>query len=57
MADYFLFILEADRKYSWSAITMYDYKHRLTLALKLSLGERLAFAITACCPLYWKPLP
>ncbi len=45
MADYFLFTLETDRKYSWSAITMYDYKHRLTLADKLSLGEPLAFYI------------
>ncbi len=45
MADYFLFILEADRKYSWSANGMYDYKHRLTLASKLPLGERLAFLI------------
>ncbi len=45
MADYFMFILEADRKYSWSAIAMYDYKHRLTLAGKLSLGECLAFSI------------
>ncbi len=45
MTDYFLIILEADRKYSWSAIAMYDYKHRLTLVGKLSLGEHLAFSI------------
>jgi len=45
MADYFLFILESDRKYSWSAIAMYDYRHRLALAGRLSLGERLAFSI------------
>ncbi len=48
MADYFLFILEADRTYSWSAITIYDYKHRLTLVGKLSLGECLAFSIAHC---------
>jgi hypothetical protein len=44
MVDYFVFVLESDRKYSWSAIAILDYKHRLAISKKPTLGDRLAFA-------------
>jgi hypothetical protein len=45
MADYFIFILESDKKYSWSAIAILDFKHRLSLGKKGNFADLLAFEV------------
>ncbi len=44
MADYYLFMLESEKKFAWSAIFVFDYRHRLNLSIKCSINDRLAYA-------------
>lgn len=43
MSNYRSFMFEANRKYSWYALNIYDIKHRCKLASKYTLSERLSF--------------
>ncbi len=45
MSEYREFMYEANKKFLWHALSMYDYKHRLRLSSKLSLQDRVAFHI------------
>ena len=44
MCDYRTFIMEANKKYLWSSVFMYDQRHRARLGALLSLNERLNFS-------------
>ena len=43
MSNYRSFIFEANRKYNWYAINIYDIKHRCKLALSPTIMERVKF--------------
>ncbi len=43
MADYYLFMLESEKKFAWSAFC-FDYKHCLNISIKCSINDRLAYA-------------
>ena len=44
MCDYRTFIMESNKKYLWSAVSMYDQRHRARLGALLTLNERLSFS-------------
>ena len=44
MSDYRQFIMEANRKFVWSAIAIYDFRHRSRLSSNNTLAERLDFS-------------
>ena len=44
MCDYRTFIMEANKKYLWSSVFMYDQRHRARLGALLTLNERLNFS-------------
>ena len=43
MSDYRLFIQEQKQKYAWSAVAIYDYKHRSRLATLPNFFDRMQF--------------
>ena len=43
MSDYRAFIMEANRKFLWSAVATYDFKHRSRLCTQSSLAGRFDF--------------
>ena len=45
LADYRASILEMSKKYLWSAVAVYDFRHRSRLATFVSLPERLQFSM------------
>lgn len=45
LADYRSFMYDANKKFLWHSLSLYDYKHRLRLSTQQVLGERLAFHI------------
>ncbi len=44
MADYYLFMLESEKKFAWSSLSVFDYRHRLNLSIKCSINDHLAYA-------------
>ncbi len=44
MSDYRQFIMEANRKFVWSSIATYDFRHRSRLSANTTLAERLDFS-------------
>ncbi len=44
MSDYRQFIMEANRKFMWSAIAMYDFRHRSRLSSRSTLSGRFDFS-------------
>ena len=44
LADYRSNILDMSKKYMWSAVAVYDFRHRSRLATFVSLSERLQFS-------------
>ncbi len=44
MADYYLFMLESEKKFASSALSVFDYRYRLNLSIKCSINDRLAYA-------------
>ncbi len=45
LADYRATILDYSKKYMWSAVAVYDFRHRSRLATQVTLSERLNFSI------------
>ena len=44
MSDYRQFIMEANRKYIWSAVATYDFRHRSLISSRSTLSGRLDFS-------------
>ncbi len=40
MADYYLFMLKSEKKYAWSALSVFDYRHQIFLTWKFDIDKR-----------------
>ncbi len=49
MADYYLLMLESDKKFACSAHPVFDYRHRLNLSIKCSINDRLSICMYGPC--------
>ncbi len=43
MADYYLFMLESEKKFAWSALSVFYYRYCLNLSIKRSINDRLGY--------------